>query len=168
MIDISRILCPVDFSAFSERAFEHAVAIARWYKSTITLLHVLDVRLETPVGPPLAPIALAPAPPAIAAQEQIISELQKLVAASAATDCTIDKIVRDGRTDGVILEMAAALPADLLVMGTHGRSGFDRLVMGSVTERVPAKGRVPGAVRAASQSRRHATTRRVEIHTVPR
>jgi nucleotide-binding universal stress UspA family protein len=143
MLDTKRILCPVDFSAFSERALDHAIAIARWYGSAITVLHVVDVRLETPVGPPLAPIALAPPPLTVAAREQISSELQRLVAAAAATDVTIESVVRDGRADTVILEIAAELRADLLVMSTHGRSGFDRLVMGSVTEKVLRKAACP-------------------------
>jgi nucleotide-binding universal stress UspA family protein len=143
MVDINRILCPVDFSEFSERAFEHAVAIARWFESAITVLHIVDVRLETPVGPPLAPIALAPPVLTSAAREPIAGELQRLVAAAAAPDVAIETIVRDGRPDTAILELAAMLPADLLVMGTHGRSGFDRLVMGSVTEKVLRKAACP-------------------------
>jgi nucleotide-binding universal stress UspA family protein len=143
MVDINRILCPVDFSESSERAFEHAVAIARWYKSAITLLHIVDVRLQTPVGLPLAPIALAPAALPLTAREQITGELQRLVAAAAARDVAIETIVRDGRPDTAILELAAMLRADLLVMGTHGRSGFDRLVMGSVTEKVLRKAACP-------------------------
>jgi len=143
MVDINRILCPVDFSEFSERALEHAVTIARWYESAITVLHVVDVRLEPPVGPPLAPIALVPGPLTLAAREQITGELQRLVAAAAATDVAIETVVRDGRPDTTILEMATALRANLLVMGTHGRSGFDRLVMGSVTEKVLRKAVCP-------------------------
>jgi nucleotide-binding universal stress UspA family protein len=143
MVDINRILCPVDFSEFSEHAFEHAVAIARWYKSAVTVLHVVDVRLQTPDVPPLAPIALAPTALTLTAHDQITSELQRLVAAAAATDIAVETVVRDGRPDTVILELAAVLPADLLAMGTHGRSGFDRLVMGSVTEKVLRKAACP-------------------------
>jgi nucleotide-binding universal stress UspA family protein len=40
MIQINRILCPVDFSAFSKRAFAQAAALARWYKAHLTVLHV--------------------------------------------------------------------------------------------------------------------------------
>jgi nucleotide-binding universal stress UspA family protein len=143
MVVINRILCPVDFSEYSERAFEHAVAIARWYKSAITVLHVVDVRLQTPDVPSLAPIALAPPALTLTAHEQITSELHRIVAAAAATDVAIETVVRDGRPDTVILELAAELPADLLVVGTHGRSGFDRLVMGSVTEKVLRKAVCP-------------------------
>jgi nucleotide-binding universal stress UspA family protein len=53
MIEIRRILCPIDFSDFSRRAVDHAVAIARWYDSTIALLHVCTV----------APVAYAPGSP---------------------------------------------------------------------------------------------------------
>ena len=43
MIEIKRILCPIDFSDYSRHALDHAVAMARWYDSTITLLHVRPV-----------------------------------------------------------------------------------------------------------------------------
>ena len=42
MIEIRRILCPIDFSDYSRRALDHAIAIARWYESTVTVLHVFS------------------------------------------------------------------------------------------------------------------------------
>lgn len=140
-VDITRILCPVDFSESSHRAFEHAVAIARWYKAAITVLHVVDLRLDASIGF----AAAVPAPPALtpAAREQIAGELQRLAAGAAAADVAIETAVRDGRPDIAILDVASEMPADLLVVGTHGRSGFDRLVMGSVTEKVLQKAACP-------------------------
>jgi nucleotide-binding universal stress UspA family protein len=142
MLDIKRILCPIDFSEFSGRALEHAVAIARWYDAPITVLHVVDVRCETPVGAALAPV-IAPAALISPARAQVAAELQRLVAAATAPGVRIETLVRDGRPDTAILELADALPADVLVMGTHGRSGFDHLVMGSVTEKVLRKATCP-------------------------
>ena len=46
MIEIRRILCPVDFSDYSRRALDHAIAIARWYESTVTALHVFSPALS--------------------------------------------------------------------------------------------------------------------------
>jgi hypothetical protein len=52
MIQIRRILCPTDFSDFSRRALEHAVALARWYDADLTLLHVLPFVPSTATFPP--------------------------------------------------------------------------------------------------------------------
>ena len=61
MIEIRRILCPTDFSDFSRHALEHAVAIARWYESTITVLHVFStapVAAYAPAAPDHEPVVL--------------------------------------------------------------------------------------------------------------
>jgi nucleotide-binding universal stress UspA family protein len=143
MLDIKQIICAVDFSEFSERALEHAVTIARWYDAAVTVLHVVDIRVETPVGAPLTPIPLAPVPLTTAAPDQAAVQLHQLVETVAATGVRVETVVLEGRPDTSILELADTMPADLLVMGTHGRSGFDRLVMGSVTEKVLRKARCP-------------------------
>jgi nucleotide-binding universal stress UspA family protein len=143
MLDIKRIICAVDFSEFSERALEHALTIARWYDAVVTVLHVVDMRVEAPVGAPLAPIALAPVPLTTLAPDQAAVQLRQLVEAVATPGVTVETVVLEGRPDTSILELANTMPADLLVLGTHGRSGFDRLVMGSVTEKVLRKARCP-------------------------
>ena len=63
MIEIRRILCPIDFSDHSRRALDHAIAIARWYKSTVTVLQVFSPAPVAAVGPGhavLDPIVLTP------------------------------------------------------------------------------------------------------------
>ena len=57
MIEIQRVLCPVDFSDDSRRALDHAIAIARWYDSTVTALHVFSPALIAPYGP--GPVVLS-------------------------------------------------------------------------------------------------------------
>ena len=61
MIEIRKILCPIDFSDYSRRALDHAVAIARWYDSRITVLHVFSaapVAAYAPGAPGLESIVL--------------------------------------------------------------------------------------------------------------
>jgi nucleotide-binding universal stress UspA family protein len=55
MIELKRILCPIDFSDFSQRAVDHAIAIARWYEATITLLHVRPLVPIAPAAPEMMP-----------------------------------------------------------------------------------------------------------------
>jgi nucleotide-binding universal stress UspA family protein len=142
MVDIRRILCPIDFSDFSQRAFHHAHAIARWYESTITLIHVSAVASAATYAPgsgPLPPIAFTPVD-----RDALLAEMRRFADREAETivPITLDLVVDDSVAAG-ILTKAEAMPADLLVMGTHGRSGFERLVLGSVTEKVLRKARCP-------------------------
>jgi nucleotide-binding universal stress UspA family protein len=140
MIDIQRILCPIDFSDFSRRALDHAVAMARWYKATITAMHV-DTPIEI-VGLP-APMVGVPAAWKFSDRAELLTSLQRFVAAESAPGISIETVVREGPAVTGILEQAAATRADLIVMGTHGTSGFERLVLGSVTEKVLRKARCP-------------------------
>jgi nucleotide-binding universal stress UspA family protein len=141
MIEIRRILCPVDFSDFSRRALAHAVAIARWYESTITLFHVSAV---VPVAA-FPPGAAVPPSAGLMAEDRdaALGALKRFAEAEAGPNAAVEFDISEGSTAGEILAAADRLPADLLVMGTHGRSGFERLVLGSVTERVLAKARCP-------------------------
>ena len=141
MIEIRRILCPIDFSDFSRRAFDHAVAIARWYESTITLLHVcavVPVAAYAPGSGVLPSAALTPED-----RDALLAAMKRFAEGEARTKVPIEFDIVEGSTAAAILEKADAMPADLLVMGTHGRSGFERFVLGSVTEKVLRKAASP-------------------------
>jgi nucleotide-binding universal stress UspA family protein len=139
MIDIQRILCPVDFSDHSRRALDHAIAIARWYKSTVTVLRVFSPAPVAAAGPGpviFEPIVLTPVD-----RDQLLADTKAFAETESAPGVTIEAVVREGNTAGEIL--AASMKADLLVIGTHGRSGFERLVLGSVAEKVLRKATCP-------------------------
>lgn len=135
MINIARILCPIDFSESSSLALRHAIATAKWYGSRVTVLHVVSYAPAVDVMPLLE----------IEGRRWFNEEDRERIAAAArrlaheavggAVDA--DVVVVDSTTvDREILNQAAALKSDLIVMGTHGRSGFDRLLLGSVAEKV--------------------------------
>ena len=141
MIEIRRILCPIDFSDFSRRALDHAVAIAKWYESTVTLLHVsalVPVAVYPPGSVMLPAAVLTPAD-----RDGLRDAMQRFAQEEAGTTVPIEFEIAEGSTAVEILTKAEALPADLVVMGTHGRSGFERLVLGSVTENVLRKAGCP-------------------------
>ena len=141
MIDIRRILCPIDFSDYSRRALDHAIAIARWYGSTVTALHVFS---PTPVAAyGTSPEVFAPIVLTAVDRDQLLADTKAFVAAEAAPGITIEAVVREGTTAAEILDQASDMNADLLVMGTHGRSGFERLLLGSVAEKVLRKASCP-------------------------
>lgn len=133
MIEIQRILCPVDFSDYSRLALDHAVAIARWYTSTITVLHVVATTV-----PGFEPVPLSDAD-----RGRVLADLQRLIADESAPGVPMEAMIREGRPEPEILSQAASMGADLLILGTHGRSGFERLMLGSVTERLLRKADCP-------------------------
>jgi nucleotide-binding universal stress UspA family protein len=141
VIEIRRILCPVDFSDHSRRALDHAIAIARWYESTVTVLHVFSpapVAAFRPGRVVLEPIVLTDVD-----RDGLLADVRAFAETESAPGITIDAVVREGDTAREVLEQATSMKADLLVIGTHGRSGFERLVLGSVAEKVLRKARCP-------------------------
>lgn len=142
MIEIRRILCPIDFSEFSQRALDHAVAIAKCYGSTVTLLHVAS---PAPVAA-YAPGALT-LPSAILTPEDteaLLTSMRRFAETEAGSSVPMRFEIREGNAATEVLAQASTIPAaDLLVLGTHGRSGFERLMLGSVTEKVLRKAMCP-------------------------
>ena len=141
MIEFTRILCPTDFSDFSRHALQHAVSIARRYTSTLTLLHV------RPVTPAVADTAALSLPPVarstVEGLDDAVASLKRWADTEAGSGVPLNFEVRDGNAASEILHRASEMPSDLIVMGTHGRSGFERLVLGSVTEKVIHKAPCP-------------------------
>jgi nucleotide-binding universal stress UspA family protein len=133
MRDIKRLLCPVDLSDVSRHALGHAALIARWYGARIEVLHVCN-----PIVIPSADFTIVGTGPAQVLTDEEIKEAREQVLAHLASAGPIDAdvLVESGRAATRILERATSLPADLIVIGTHGASGFEHLVLGSVTEKV--------------------------------
>jgi nucleotide-binding universal stress UspA family protein len=145
MTETKQILCPVDFSEFSRRALDHALALARCYGSTVTALHVVTPLPAVFPGPSYfgaetpSPIPLPPVDPmVVAAQIQQFAEAEQVPGVRLET-----LVVEAPAAYSEILRQAERLRSDLLVMGTHGRSGFERLFLGSTTEKVLRKARCP-------------------------
>lgn len=132
-IDIHRVLCPTDFSAFSAQTFAHAVAMAAWYEAALTVLHVVPDTMvpSSELAYMGNPMLLEPG-----LNEAVQSELASFVAPARRAGLHADGEVREGKPAGEIVRAAHELRADLVVMGTHGRSGFQRWVLGSVAEKV--------------------------------
>jgi nucleotide-binding universal stress UspA family protein len=137
MIQITHVLCPVDFSEISQHALDHAAAVARWYEARLTLLYVFA---NLPAMD-LPPIVLADGD-----RERLLGDLRR-TAAAVPRDVQVEfRIQEAGHVHEEILAQIASTHADLLVIGTHGRSGFQRLFLGSVTEKVIRKATCPALV----------------------
>jgi nucleotide-binding universal stress UspA family protein len=134
MPDITRIICPIDFSESSRHAIEHAAALARWYDAPIIALHVRAAQ-RTPV----------PAFELVGAGDRgdDESELTSLrdatadfVAAAGPWGVKVRVAVETGSPAAGIVGEAAAEPGTLIVMGPRGAGGLEHLLLGSVAERV--------------------------------
>ena len=134
MIQIANVLCPVDFSEFSRHALDHAAAIAGWYEARLTVLHVFQNRPAMD----LPPMVLDDRE-----RECLVRRLRE-VTAPLPRDIPLELRVREASDiHREILAQADSVRADLLVMGSHGRSGVDRLLLGSVTEKIIRRIRRP-------------------------
>jgi nucleotide-binding universal stress UspA family protein len=132
MIEIQRILCPVDFSDYSRRALDYAVTLARWYDAKLTLFHVYQVVPVGPVAPESIPgLALGPE-----YRQSLLRELEGFAKPAGADTVLLEFALAEGPAGSEIVERAKADDSGLIVLGTHGRSGLERFMLGSVTERV--------------------------------
>jgi nucleotide-binding universal stress UspA family protein len=128
-----RVLCPVDFSEFSANAYDFAHSLARHYKARLFVLHVVE---------PLLSIYHGYMSPAVVeevysrqvsdAQEQV----RRLAEGHEGEQVESEVFVQIGLVADSILSFAEDHDVDLVVIGTHGRHGLDRLTMGSIAERI--------------------------------
>ncbi len=130
MVEIQRILCPTDFSAHSGRSLDAAIVLARWYRSEITVLHVL------PAGMVADRAAADPDP-------SLRDELCRFAELSIAQGIPTHVALRVGGPVDEILAEAEGGRAGLVVIGNHGSGGFERWVLGSVSDKVLRKAPCP-------------------------
>ena len=130
-----KILVPVDFSECSQAALTVAIELARRDGATLEVVHVHE--------PPYAVghvTVQVPGMGEIAMVDYMEAQARKLLEESLADhpldDLVITRTLLAGLPEKVLVDHARAGGHDLLVMGTHGRRGFSRVLMGSVTERV--------------------------------
>jgi nucleotide-binding universal stress UspA family protein len=135
MLTIKSILHPTDFSEWSKAGFALACALARDYKARLVLLHVAR-------QPLIAPFVGAGPPEPENYHQELASELAKLRAKAAGLEVE-DRLAFSDNPAAEIARSARQLHCDLIVMGTHGRTGLGRMLMGSVAEGVSRKASCP-------------------------
>lgn len=139
-VKLTHILCPVDLSEASTPAVEQATAIAGCYHAKVTVLHVHVPR------PPLAldPYGVGePPPPGSTEMARIKAAAHAAAAPAIGAKLDVEVVVEVGDPTAAILARAGRIETGMLVMGTHGASGFQHLVLGSVTEKVLRRARCP-------------------------
>lgn len=130
-LKVRTILVPVDFSERSRSALNYALALARDFGASLVVLHVLD--------PLLVPGRLESArlrQIKASSRSEASEQLETLGGELAETGVRTRLFLRQGPAANIILTFAGAKKADLIVMSSQGRTGFDRMLIGSVAERV--------------------------------
>lgn len=126
------VLVPIDFSDCAKKAAEEAIALVRGFGGRAIFLHVLDLtEYIYPAAYGAAPIIIPPLTP-----DDLEPDWQQFLAALPLTGINWEKQTREGRAASRIVEAAHECSVDLVVMGTHGRTGLAHVLLGSVTEAV--------------------------------
>lgn len=118
MIRVKKVLYPTDFSSYSTHAYFHAVGLAETFGAELTVLFVYTPTADDPTRGP----------------DFWREQLGQIRPANATVP--VSHVFLEGDPAAEIVRHAAAAGADVIVLGTHGRTGADRLLMGSVAERV--------------------------------
>lgn len=135
------ILMPVDGSDNSQRAIDKAIALAQAFKSQVTAIYVIDPYAFTGAG---TDFAYGHSEYLSAATAEGKQALQIARDAFQTVGIEINSNLVDGySTYKAILEKAAEIGADLIVMGSHGRKGLEKLILGSVTSQVLSHAHLP-------------------------
>mgnify|MGYP000324187199 FL=1 len=131
------ILLPTDGSAGIERVVEHAGELARVHDATIRALYVVDATTFT--GLPMETSWDGVRQVLESESETALEGVERL----APEDVAVETETVEGTPSTEIVRYTREQPVDVVVMGTHGRGGIDRLLLGSVAERVVRKSAVP-------------------------
>jgi nucleotide-binding universal stress UspA family protein len=133
-MNIKKILHPTDFSAASHYALELAFSLARDHGARVVLLNVVEPPFYG--GEPLMPMATLP---------DLRTEAENWFATlpKPRGDIETKQVIAEGDPVMQILRVAADEQVDFIVLGTHGRTGLSRLLMGSVAENVIRRAQCP-------------------------
>ena len=127
-----KIVCPVDFSEFTDEIIEYGVSIAKKFDAEIHLLHIIpNLNYFTPYESFLTPENLVAMERSI--EREIEKDFEKTI---KKIDMPVKKAIKTGVTFVEILDYIKTEKIDLVVMGTHGRSGFEHILLGSVAEKI--------------------------------
>jgi universal stress protein A len=132
IVDLKKILVPIDFSDPSKKAFKYALRFAKEFGSEITLVHIIE-----PVMPLMFEGLTMPSPAAETESSDAAKSLKALVASARKERIVaVRAMFRRGIASHEIVEVAKELDVDLIVMATHGYTGWKHFAIGSTAERV--------------------------------
>ncbi len=125
MIRIKKILYPTDFSSYSNQAYFHAIALAKNHNASLNVLFVYNPDITTTPGSQGDEVVDR------AYWQEQLEQIRPI-----DLEIPITHVLLEGDPAFEIVRYGRDVNADLIVMGTHGRTGVERLVLGSVAEKV--------------------------------
>jgi nucleotide-binding universal stress UspA family protein len=145
MLHLKAILHPTDYSNHSDYAFRLACSLARDHEARLIILHVV-----TTLGPELVSYGEAAELQPEAYRQKLLDDLRRIQPRDA--EVPVEHRLAEGDAADQILHVASETGCDMIVLGTHGRTGLDRLLMGSVAEQIVRNAPCPVLTVKAPQS----------------
>ena len=137
-LKLKRILVPIDFSDCSKKALQYALPLAKEHQAAITLLYVVPPAFSAEEYSGIGYAQLQ-----ASLREGGEKELAKLAVNKLGDEVSVDTLVCIGSPAREIVETAGSLPADLIIISTHGRTGLKHVLLGSVAEHVVQRAPCP-------------------------
>ena len=137
-ISLNKILCPYDFSECSKHALKFAIEFTKNFKAKLYLLHVFDTRAFG-YGETIFDISV----PTGDTIDTIKTELENSIPEEIKQELQVETIAVPGVPFYEIVKLAKESEMDLIVIGTHGRTGLAHMLLGSVAEKVVRKAPCP-------------------------
>ena len=138
MINLKNILCPVDHSDCSKEALKYAVSFAMKDNSKLYLLHVIDIRaFDESID------TMTPQIPDNETLKQLKTKLLDCIPEEIRDDMDVEALVVQGIPFAEIISTAREKEIDMIVIGSHGRTGIAHMMLGSVSEKVVRKAPCP-------------------------
>jgi len=135
----TKILCPVDFSEFTEEILAYATELAKKFNAELHVIHVIpNLNYFTPYESFLTPENLVAIEKNIT--KEVANDFDNLL---KNIDIPVKKVIKSGVVFVEIIDYIKEQGIDLVVMGTHGRSGIEHILIGSVAEKVVRKAPCP-------------------------
>ncbi len=142
--NLKKILIAVEDSIFSDIAVNYGLALARKLGAEVALVHVNEIPAATPyIADPMLNETSFMLPEMMNIQEEASQKLFERISNQAGKGIVLHTYSKIGTPKVEILATADECNADLIILGTHGRTGFDHFISGSVSESVVRKSKCP-------------------------
>jgi universal stress protein A len=138
MISLKKILCPIDHSDCSKEALKYAVSFAMKNEAKLYLLHIIDIRSFND-----SVVAMSQQIPDEETLELLRIKLLDCIPEEIRDDMNVEAIVVQGIPFAEIISTAREKDIDMIVIGSHGRTGLKHMMLGSVSEKVVRKAPCP-------------------------
>ncbi|MFN3345349.1 MAG: universal stress protein [Chloroherpetonaceae bacterium] len=136
MMTLTKILCPIDFTPYSENAIRYACEFARTMNAEVIFLNVIESQ-------PYTPATISVIPSEFELEQNVLNEFHRLHFKDALRGVKSSERIAKGDIEKMILEVAEKEKVSFIILGTHARKGLERLLSGSVAETIVREANCP-------------------------